>query len=192
MIASIQGRVQRAAEDHLVVEVGGLGLRIAITQAVLDSQPEVGKSIFLHTYLVVREDALSLYGFMSNEERDLFETLLGVSGIGPKLAIAILSHLSPEVLRSSVVNNQPGVLAKVPGLGKKTAEKVVFSLKDKFKAPLSPAFAPSETDGEVLGVLTTLGYSMVEAQAAIQSLPGDAPDDVEERVRLALQYFAKP
>jgi Holliday junction DNA helicase RuvA len=192
MIASIQGRVQRAADDHLVVEVGGLGLRIAITQAVLDSQPEVGKSIFLHTYLVVREDALSLYGFMSNEERDLFETLLGVSGIGPKLAIAILSHLSPEVLRSSVVNNQPGVLAKVPGLGKKTAEKVVFSLKDKFEAPLSPAFTPSETDGEVLGVLTTLGYSMVEAQAAIQSLPGDAPDDVEERVRLALQYFAKP
>ena len=190
MIASIHGRLQHLGDGDLVLEVGGLGLRIAVTRSVLDTHPEVGKALYLHTKLIVKEDSLSLYGFLSRDERGLFETLLGVSGIGPKLALAILSHLSPDVLRSAVVNNQPEVLAKVPGLGKKTAEKVVFNLKDTFEAPISPAYTPSESDSEVLSVLTTLGYSMVEAQAAIQSIPEGADDDVEERVRLALKYFA--
>lgn len=192
MIASVQGRLQRLADGELILEINGLGLRIAVTRSVLDTRPEVGNTLFLHTKLIVREDALSLYGFISREERELFETLLGVSGIGPKLALAILSHLSPDVLRGAVVNNQPGVLAQVPGLGKKTAEKVIFHLKDSFEAPISMDYTPSETDNEVLSVLTTLGYSIVEAQAAIQSIPADAQDDVEERVRQALKYFAKP
>ncbi len=190
MIASIQGRLQRIGDSDLILEVNGLGLRIAVTRSVLEAHPEVGSTVFLHTKLIVREDDLSLYGFNNREERELFETLLAISGIGPKLALAILSNLSPDVLRSAVVNNQPGVLAKVPGLGKKTAEKVIFHLKDAFEAPIGPDYAPSETDNEVLSVLTTLGYSIVEAQAAIQSIPPDAEDDMEERVRLALKYFA--
>ncbi len=192
MIASITGRLQHLGEGEAVLEINGLGLRIAITKSVIDTLPAVGREVFLHTKLIVKEDSLSLYGFVSREERELFETLLAVSGIGPKLALALLSHLSPDVLRSAVVNNQPGVLAKVPGLGKKTAEKVVFHLKDTFEAPLIPDFSPTESDTEVLSVLTTLGYSMVEAQAAIQSIPSETGDDVEERVRLALKYFAKP
>jgi Holliday junction DNA helicase RuvA len=190
MIASIQGRVQKAADGEVVLEINGLGLRIAVTRTVLDSHPEVGSTIFLYTKLIVREDSLTLYGFLTTEERELFGTLLGISGIGPKLALTILSNLSPDVLRSAVVNNQPEVLATVPGLGKKTAEKVIFNLKDTFAAPLSPDYAPSESDSEVLSILTTLGYSMVEAQSAIQSIPTDSADDVEERVRLALKYFA--
>jgi Holliday junction DNA helicase RuvA len=184
--------VQWLGDGELVLEINGIGLRIAISKSVLDTQPKVGNTLFLHTKLIVREDDLSLYGFVSLDERELFETLLGVSGIGPKLALAILSRLSPDVLRSAVVNNQPGILAQVPGLGKKTAEKVIFNLKDAFEAPLIPDFTPSESDSEVLSVLTTLGYSMVEAQTAIQSIPPDVEDDVEERVRLALKYFAKP
>lgn len=192
MIASIHGRLQHLGDGELVLEINGLGLRIAVSKSVIDANPEVGQALFLHTKLIVKEDSLSLFGFPSTEERELFETLLGVSGIGPKLALAILSHLSPDVLRSAVVNNQPEVLAKVPGLGKKTAEKVVFNLKDSFEAPIGPDYTPTETDTEVLSVLTTLGYSMVEAQAAIQSIPVDSVDEVEEQVRLALKYFAKP
>lgn len=192
MIASIQGRLQHLGDGELVLEINGLGLRIAVTRTVSDANPEVGQALFLHTKLIVKEDSLSLYGFPSTEERELFETLLGVSGIGPKLALAILSHLSPDILRSAVVNSQPEVLAKVPGLGKKTAEKVIFNLKDAFEAPISPDYTPTEADTEVLSVLTTLGYSMVEAQAAIQSIPVDSADEVEGRVRLALKYFAKP
>jgi Holliday junction DNA helicase RuvA len=192
VIASIHGRLQHLGDGELVLEINGLGLRIAVSKSVIDANPEVGQALFLHTKLIVKEDSLSLFGFPSTEERELFETLLGVSGIGPKLALAILSHLSPDVLRSAVVNNQPEVLAKVPGLGKKTAEKVVFNLKDSFEAPIGPDYTPTETDTEVLSVLTTLGYSMVEAQAAIQSIPVDSVDEVEEQVRLALKYFAKP
>lgn len=192
MIASIRGILQHIDDGELILDLNGLGMRIAVTKAVLDTRPEIGKALFLHTKLIVKEDALDLYGFHSSEERELFETLLGVSGIGPKLALSILSHLSPDVLRSAVANNQPEVIATVPGLGKKTAEKVVFNLKDTFVAPVSIAYLPIESDSEVLSVLTTLGYSMVEAQAAIQSIPTDSADDVEERVRQALKYFAKP
>jgi Holliday junction DNA helicase RuvA len=192
VIASIHGRLQHLGDGELILEINGLGLRIAVTRTVIDTNPEVGQALFLHTKLIVKEDSLSLYGFTSTEERELFETLLGVSGIGPKLALATLSYLSPDILRSAVVNNQPEVLAKVPGLGKKTAEKVVFNLKDAFEAPISTDYTPTESDTEVLSVLTTLGYSMVEAQAAIQSTPVDSDDEVEARVRLALKYFAKP
>jgi Holliday junction DNA helicase RuvA len=192
VIATIRGHLQHIGEGELILELNGLGVRIAVTKSVMDTYPEIGKAIFLHTKLIVKEDALDLYGFTSNEERELFETLLGVSGIGPKLALSILSHLSPEVLRSAVANNQPEVITRVPGLGKKTAEKVVFNLKDVFAAPVGVAYMPSVADTEVLSVLNSLGYSIVEAQAAIQAIPPDTPEDVEGRVRQALKYFARP
>jgi Holliday junction DNA helicase RuvA len=192
MITSIRGIVQHVEEDSLVLEVQGIGFRIAITNSVLDAGPEVGKPFFIHTYLVVREDELSLYGFSTAEQLSLFKTLLGVSGIGPKLALAILSHLSPDVLRSAVVNQQAGVLSQVPGVGKKTGEKIIFNLKDELSGPILEEAPPSELDTEVLDALTTLGYSLVEAQAAVQSIPEDAPEEVEDRIRVALRYFAKP
>ncbi len=192
MIRSIRGIVLNIGEGELTMEVGGIGLRIAITGSVHAAGPEVGKPFFLHTYLSVREDELSLYGFQSAEERGLFEVLLGVSGIGPKLAISVLSNLSPDVLRSAVANNQPEILTRVPGIGKKTGEKIIFHLKDILTAPTVEIRATSDVDTEVLGVLTGLGYSLVESQTAVQSIPEDAKDDIEERVRLALQYFSSP
>ena len=192
MIRSIRGIVLNIREGELTLEVGGIGLRIAITGSVHAAGPEVGKPFFLHTYLSVREDELSLYGFQSAEERGLFEVLLGVSGIGPKLAISVLSNLSPDVLRSAVANNQPEILTRVPGIGKKTGEKIIFHLKDILTAPTVEIRATSDVDTEVLGVLTSLGYSLVESQTAVQSIPEDAKEDIEERVRLALQYFSSP
>ena len=192
MISSIRGVVQHIEEGSLILEVNGIGFRVAITNSVLDAGPEVGKPFFVHTYLVVREDELSLYGFSTSEQLSLYKTLLGISGIGPKLALAILSHLSPDVLRSAVANQQAGVLSQVPGVGKKTGEKIIFNLKDILAAPVVAETLPSELDTEVLDALTTLGYSLVEAQGAVQSIPEDTPEDVEERIRVALRYFAKP
>ena len=192
MITSIRGIVLHIGEGELTLEVGGIGLRIAITGNVHAAGPEVGKPFFLHTYLSVREDELSLYGFQSAEERSLFEVLLGVSGIGPKLAISVLSNISPDVLRSAVANNQPAILTRVPGICKKTGEKIIFHLKDILSAPTIEIRATSDVDTEVLGVLTSLGYSLVESQTAVQSIPNDAKEDIEERVRLALQYFSSP
>jgi Holliday junction DNA helicase RuvA len=192
MIASVRGVVQHVGAGEAVIEVGGVGLRVFVPRAVLDSHVAVGKVVFLHTYLVVREDALSLYGFESPEQREVFEALLQVSGVGPKLAMAVLSHMSPEALRSAVAAGQAEALDRVPGVGKKTAERIVFHLKDRFAMPATggPMLLPADTD--VLAALTGLGYSLVEAQAAVQSLPADAPPDAESRVRLALRYFAPP
>jgi Holliday junction DNA helicase RuvA len=192
MIASLRGVVQHIGDDELVIDIGGVGLRVAVPLPVLEDDLAVGKTIFLLTYLVVRESSLSLYGFNTPEQKELFEWLLQVSGVGPRLALAVLSTLSPEMLKNAVGNNHAEVVATVPGIGRKTAEKIIFHLKDRLEAPFVTRGTPSGVDTEVLGVLTALGYSLVEAQAAIQAIPPDAPEDIESRVKVALKYFASP
>lgn len=191
MIASLRGVVQHVGEDDVVIEVGGVGLRVAVPHSLL-GDVILGKPLFLLTQLVVREASLGLYGFGNTDQRDLFDLLMQVSGVGPRLALAILSNLSVDVIKSAVVNDQSDVLTRVPGVGEKTADKIIFFLKDRLKAPLEEISMPSGVDTEVLGVLTTLGYSLVEAQTAVQSIPDDASQDIEERVKLALSYFASP
>jgi Holliday junction DNA helicase RuvA len=192
VITSIRGILQSVSSDHLVIEVGGVGLQVSVPHSVLDRVPETGEAIFLHTHLAVRADALQLFGFSTGEEREFFFHLLQVSGVGPRIALAVLSVLSPDALRSAVVNDQPEVLQEVPGIGRKTAEKIIFYLKDRLAPSAGEAIRLSEHDNEVLGVLTTLGYNLVEAQEAIRAIPREAPEDVEQRVKLALQYFAPP
>jgi Holliday junction DNA helicase RuvA len=187
MIASLQGVLQSIAEGEIVVETGGVGFRLMVPASVLERAPKVGKVIFLHTYLVVREDLLALYGFSDPEERELFTLLMGVTGIGPRLALAVISHLPLDALKSAIVSDQPERLVQVPGIGRKTAEKIIIDLKDRLEAPLVLAEPPSAVDTEVLGALTALGYSLGEAQAALQSIPADAPEELEERLRLALR-----
>ncbi len=189
MIATIRGIVSQTLDDALVVEVGGVGLLVytpvEVVQGILP-----GEKIFLHTYLVVREDALTLYGFETTAERDLFRTLLGVNGIGPRLALTMLSTLSPEAIRRAVFNEQADVFQRVSGIGRKTAQKILLHLQDRLapSADELQAFGTmGDVDTEVLDALTALGYSVVEAQAALQRLPKDAPPDVESRLRLALQ-----
>jgi len=191
MIATIRGNISHVETGSLVVEVGGVGLLVHVSDPLSD-QAKAGRTIFLHTYLVVREDALALYGFDTQEQREYFKLLLGVSGIGPKLALTILSTLTPEAIRRAVFSEQAEVFSQVPGVGPKTAQKIAFSLEDKITRDegYEPLAAMSDADSEVMSALVALGYSVVEAQAALQSIPNDAPQDVETRLRLALVYFS--
>jgi len=190
MIATLRGEIAQIEDTALIVEVGGVGLRV-FAPAPLRTRLKVGEVAFLFTHLVVREDALTLYGFESQADRDLFNMLLGVDGVGPKVALSVLSSMTLDAVQRAVFADEAELLSRVPGVGKKTAQKIVLHLKDKLKPTdaLKQVAAMSDADSEVLAALTSLGYSVVEAQAAMQSLPKDAPKDVEERLRLTLQYF---
>ena len=192
MIASLSGVVQSVGDGTLVMEVGGLGIRVLVPDRILDANVAVGRSTSLYTYMVVRQDSLTLFGFATEEQRSFFELLLGVSGVGPKLALAILSSLSTDSLRSSVLGDQPKIINRVSGVGKRTAEKIIFHLKDRLGATLPElgAGALSNLDEQLVEALTALGYSVVEAQSALESLPTETPGDIEARIRLALQYFS--
>ena len=190
MIATLRGEISQIEENALIVEVGGVGLRVFVP-APLRGQVKAGDMIFLFTHLVVREDALILYGFESQGDRELFNILLGVDGVGPKGAISVLSTMTIDAIQRAVFGDEPDVLSRVPGVGKKTAQKMALHLKDKLKPGdgLSKLAAMSDADSEVLAALTALGYSVVEAQSAIQSIPKDSSEDTGERLRLALGYF---
>jgi holliday junction DNA helicase RuvA len=191
MIASIRGEIISLAEDSLVVEVGGVGFLVHAAPAFCRAA-QVGEMLFLHTYLVVREDALILYGFETEELRNFFILLLGVNGVGPRISLAIVSTLSIDVIRKAVLSEQADAFARVPGVGKKTAQKILLHLQGKVGGELGGLAGQAiDVDAEVLDALTGLGYSVVEAQAALQSLPRDTPPEVETRIRLALQYFSK-
>jgi len=190
MIAILDGRILEKNPDSLVIGIGGIGLQVFVPNA-LRERVRPGDELYLHTHLVVRQDLLSLYGFETREERELFLLLLSVDGIGPKSALNVLSVLSPDAIRRAIVHEQPEVFTRVPGLGKKTAQKILLQLQDRIPAitGLEPEMFTSDIDTEVLTALTTLGYSVVEAQAAIQSIPRETPLELETRLRLALQYF---
>ena len=190
MIATLRGEITQIEENALIVEVNGIGIRTHVL-TTLPKEKKIGEKIFLHTHFVVRQDAMSLYGFETQNERDLYELLLSVSGVGPKLALAVLSSISPDTVKRAVLNEEHAILNRVPGVGKKTAQRIILALQDKIKPddPLAQVAQISDTDGEVLDALTALGYSIVEAQTAIQAIPKDAPESVEERLRLALGYF---
>ncbi len=191
MIAAIRGDVIGKGDDHLVVETSGVGFKIFTTQAV-SAGSVIGDPVFLFTHLVVREDSLSLFGFETEETRDLFVLLLGVNGVGPRLALAILTSMSPDAIRRSVRSEQADLFTRVPGVGKKTAQQILIHLQGKLKDSMEVDHEPGtiEIDAQVLDALTGLGYSIVEAQAAIQSIPRGSASDVESRLRLALQYFS--
>lgn len=190
MIASLSGTIQKTEKDSLVVALGGVGVRVMVPRTVLENTGGVGRPINLHTYLIVREDDLTLYGFQTDEDLQLFQLLLGINGVGPKVALAILSTLSPELLRSAVMREETAVLQRVPGIGKKTAERIMFHLRDKLDLTDLSTVTPliTDVDADVIDVLTGLGFSIVEAQAALQNLPREA-SSVDERVQLALQYL---
>jgi len=190
MIATLRGEVTQIEDNAIVLEVGGVGLRVFVP-STLRTSLKSGEAAFLYTHLVVREDALTLYGFESQADRELFNVLLGVDGVGPKVALSVLSTMTLDAIRRAVFADEGELLSRVPGVGKKTAQKMALHLKDKLKPTdaLAKVAAMSDKDSEVLAALTALGYSVVEAQAAIQSIPKDSSDDVEERLRLALQYF---
>jgi len=188
MIASIRGIVNFIGKDHVILIVGGIGVRVYVPRPVLERVNAVGRSLNLHTHLIVREKELSLYGFESDEDLMLFKVLLDVNGVGPKVGLAIMSTLSPDVLKGAIAREETAVLQRVPGIGKKTSERIMFHLRDKLDLTTDVATMPfvTDLDGDVIDVLTSLGFSIVEAQSALQHIPRDVTD-LDARVQLALQ-----
>ncbi len=193
MISILRGNVISQETDGIIVDVNGVGFHVMVPTDLRDRlQP--GEAVYLYTRMIVREDAWILCGFETKEGREVFDLLLTVNGIGPRLAISVLSTLTPDTIRRAVFTEQVELFNRVPGIGKKTAQKIVLQLQDKLPAAegLAPLARISDVDTEVLAALTSLGYSLVEAQSALQYIPRDSPQDVETRLRIALQYFSTP
>lgn len=195
MIASLRGKLLWSGPDYAIVDTGGVGYQVFAPRPVLQALSAGDDEVLLYTYLHVREDALVLYGFESMEQRAFFETLIGVSGVGPRMALGLLSAAPIDQLHIAIASENMALLSQVPGIGKKTAARLVLELKGKLdlsKVPGggAPAHAPAAAlNAELQEILTSLGYSALEAQSAVSSLPADAPPEIEERLRLALRYF---
>ena len=189
MISTLEGTVAHKDTDHLIILVGGVGIEVFAPYTTIEKIHS--ERTFLYTRLVVREDSLTLYGFLTEAERELFDIFIKISRIGPKLALTIISALSVDNIRSAVLNERPEILTRVPGIGRKSAQKIIFELQDKFPAGLEAITTEgfSDINSDVMDALTALGYSIIEAQSAIQSIPANAPESVEERVLIALQYL---
>lgn len=191
MIASLQGNVIRFGEDYLVVDAGGIGYQVYVPTSVFDGL-RLGEQISLLTQLIVREDSFTLFGFRDQEDLGLFQELIRVNGVGPRLALETLSTHSVDVIKRAVLNKQEEIFSQVAGIGKKTAQKIILTLEDRISLDDHLMFAP-ETVGinaEVQEALRSLGYSVLEAQAALQTIPEDAPLDLETRLTIALRYFS--
>lgn len=191
MIASIQGSVTKFGEDYLVVSTAGIGYQVFIPTHLFDGL-RLGEQISLLTQLIVREDSFTLYGFKDQEELTLFQELIRVNGVGPRLALETLSTHSPDVLKRAILNKQEEIFSQVAGIGKKTAQKIILSLEDRISFDDQLLYSP-ETAGinsEVQEALMGLGYSVLEAQAALQTIPEDAPLDLETRLTIALRFFS--
>ena len=190
MISTIAGKVTATGSDSVILDVQGIGFEIAIPKT-LATELKIGEPVMLYTHLHVREDILALYGFATPEDKRFFNLFLSVEGIGPRLALAILSTLSLDVIRGAIVSEKPEIFSRVHGIGKKTAQKILIQLQGKISNEGEGYLIQriSSVDEEVLEALVGLGYSVVEAQSAVQSLPADTPDTVEDKLRLALQYF---
>jgi Holliday junction DNA helicase RuvA len=186
MISILHGNVISQEPDGIIVDVNGVGFHVLVPSPLRD-RLETGENIYLFTRLIIREDAWILCGFETKEGREMFDLLL-------RLAMSILSILTPDTIRRAVFNEQSEVFSRVPGIGNKTAQKIVLHLQDRMPSAegLAPLTRISEVDTEVLAALTSLGYSLVEAQSALQYILRDTPQDVETRLRLALQYFSTP
>ena len=204
MIASLSGRVAHVGLDRVVLEVGGAGLLVHTTPRTA-ADARVGHELRLATTLVVREDSLTLYGFGADGERDMFETVQTVSGVGPRLALAMLSVLAPDDLRAALTTGDTAALTKVPGVGKKSAERLVLELRDKVGMPSAPvggAGAPAAGGGSSAGTpwreqvteaLVGLGWSARQAEGAVESVAAQADEDatVATLLRLALRELGR-
>ncbi|HYC35917.1 MAG TPA: Holliday junction branch migration protein RuvA [Usitatibacter sp.] len=192
MIGMLRGVLVEKNFPQIVVSCGGVGYEIDVPMSTFYPLPRTGEEVTLLTHLVVREDAHLLYGFLTSAERAAFRQLLKVSGVGPKVALSVLSGLSVEDLAAAVADGEAGRLTKIPGIGKKTAERLVLELRDKL--PKSVTLARSEAAGaagsDVVNALLALGYNEREAQAAVKELPADL--QLADAIRRALKHLAKP
>lgn len=193
MISILRGNVISQETDGIIVDVNGIGFHVLVPTYFKD-RVQSGEAVYIFTRMIIREDAWILCGFDTREGRDVFDLVLSVNGVGPRLALSILSTLTPDLIRRAVINNQADIFTRVPGIGKKTAQKIVLYLQDRLPSSGESGSLSqlSDVDSEVLAALTTLGYSLVEAQTALQYIPRDTPQEIETRLRIALQFFNTP
>lgn len=200
VIGRLRGTLAEKQPPHLIIDVNGLGYELEVPMTTLYRLPKLGEPVTLHTHLVVREDAHLLYGFFEKRERELFRELIRLNGVGPKLALALMSGLEADELVRCVQSQDAAVLVRVPGVGKKTAERLLVELKDRFKAwetspamftlvsdgPLPASVAPS-AEADAISALVSLGYKPQEASKAIASIEGKAGMSSEELIRRSLK-----
>ena len=193
MIAGIEGALESLGTDSAIIKVGGISFQVYLSSRSLDGLGVVGGRVKLHTHLHWKEDTVVLYGFAARDELDLFKMLTSVSGIGPRLALAMLSSLSPDELASAIVNDNIDLLTHVPGVGKKTASRVMLELKSKLEKGWGGMMVtyPTEDTAKVIAALTNLGYSASDAARAAASLSASSDISLEEKVKMALRHLAK-
>ena len=200
MIAFIKGILEVKTTGYIIVETGGIGYKIFMADSAIEQLGEIGQEVKVHTYLKVREDDVSLYGFKTNEELRMFELLISVSGVGAKSAIAILSNITPSSFALGVISNDIGKLKKLPGVGPKTAQRIVLELKDKLKTSQSieaemeeqieSCIAKEENVREAISALQVLGYSRKEIDEAMNKIDKNSLA-VEDLIRQALNRLAR-
>ncbi len=182
MIALISGTVAVRRGDHVVIDCGGVGYRLAVSAETLKHVPAAGREVMLHTHLVVRDDALALYGFATEEERDLFLMLLSVQSVGPKMALAVLSGAPPRELRAVVAAGDAARLQAAPGVGKRTAERIIVELREKVPTPLAEeAISVSRGDDPLVlarEALVGLGYNPAEVEDLLDGAAGETTEDL--------------
>jgi Holliday junction DNA helicase RuvA len=193
MIAHLRGKLVAKHPNQAIVEAAGVGYDVTISVPTFSELSGIGNEVALHIHTHVREDAIALFGFLRMEEKQLFEKLLSVSGIGPKLAITILSGMPAGDMVAAIKGNDVGKLTKIPGIGKKTAERMVLELRDKLKdvgmEPAAPPISPIE--GDVLSALTNLGYQRPLAERAVATVAKSGPKEFDAMFRDALTLLSK-
>lgn len=194
MISFIKGTLVSTDEEGAVIEVNGIGYRVSMSLISISKLGTVGAQVQVLTYMYVREDALVLYGFFDAEERELFERLITISGVGPKVALSALSRFEPQELIGAIVAQDVAAVQKIPGVGKKTAQRIVLELKDALaQSAAGPLFAPAQPDAQSISAATdallSMGFTSAEAELALKGAPEDANDS--ELLRYALKRLGE-
>lgn len=192
MIYAIDGILEQVNKDTIVVKAGSISFILNVPGSTINKLGTLGKNVALFTYLYFREENIALYGFASEGELKLFQKLIAIGGIGPRVALGLLSAFDPEQLISSIISNNIDLLSQVPGVGKKTAARIILELKSKLEKEDIGVFTTSlsEANADLISALTGLGYSVREASQVISSIPDSKDLTLEEKIKLALQNLA--
>jgi Holliday junction DNA helicase RuvA len=191
MIAGVKGTIEALGSNWVIIDSGGISFQVFVPTSTLSTLNIVGQQARLHTHLQVREDNLTLYGFNSARELEVFQTLITVKGIGPKIGLSMLSAMDVDHLTMAIASGDANLLTGIPGIGKKTAERIVLELKDKIGESwaITQDLTAAQGNSEVISALTSLGYSLSEATRAVATLPTPSRISLEEKIKLALRYF---
>jgi len=190
MIAGLHGTLESRGTNWAIIKVGGVSFQVYIPASTLNTLGAIGDEVHLHTHLHLKEDSLTLYGFASPQELELFQMLIGVSGVGPKASLAMLSTMNANDLALAIATGNVGLLDQVPGVGKKMADRLVLELKGKLESAWVGAAVSGEGNAEVIAALVNLGYSPSEAASAVAAIPDSPGHTIEDKIRLALQHLA--